>query len=322
MKRWKKMFISLLTICMFSGLSTMSVLAAEGEPYTYTVTLSAGNKGTINGAEMEVTSGWTTTDTVRFDLSKVTVTDDRYYVKGVRLSGHDNETALGSPAFPVTGDADYVVAYGIKGNMVAYTVTYQDEDGNELAPSDTFYGNVGDKVVVPYKYIEDFVPNALAATKTLSVNEAENVFPFTYIPGDPGTITETVITTTTTTGTTVITTPAETTGGTAAGTAGAAGTTGAITGTTAGTAAGPGATPDAGADTEADTQDDETTTADDEQTPQSLIDLDDEETPTSNIDASEDEPGKKGPMAIGIAIIAASLAALGVLLVFLKKRAK
>lgn len=46
MKRWKKLLVSLLTVSMTIGASTMSVMAADG--YTYKVTLSAGNKGTIN----------------------------------------------------------------------------------------------------------------------------------------------------------------------------------------------------------------------------------------------------------------------------------
>lgn len=46
MKRWKKLLVSLLTVSMTIGASTMSVMAANG--YTYKVTLSAGNKGTIN----------------------------------------------------------------------------------------------------------------------------------------------------------------------------------------------------------------------------------------------------------------------------------
>ena len=77
---------------------------------------------------------------------------------------------------------DYVVAYGIKGDMLAYTVNYQDANGKTLADSQTFYGNAGDKPVVAYKYIENYIPQALALTKTLSDNESENVFTFTYTP--------------------------------------------------------------------------------------------------------------------------------------------
>lgn len=196
MKKWKRLLVSLLTVAMTIGTASMSVMAAE--PYTYTVTLSAGNKGTINGRnkieEANLSSGFTVT----FNLNDIQVTDDRYYVKGIRLSGRDNDEALAAPAFTIDGDADYVVAYGIKGNMVAYTVNYQDASGNSLAESQTFYGNVGDKPVVAYRYVENYIPDALALTKTLSDNESENVFTFTYTPGAADRIVETTTTVTTT----------------------------------------------------------------------------------------------------------------------------
>ena len=62
MKRWKKLLVSLLTVSMTIGASTMSVMAADG--YTYKVTLSAGNKGTINGqtkVEQDSVAGSTVT---------------------------------------------------------------------------------------------------------------------------------------------------------------------------------------------------------------------------------------------------------------------
>ena len=183
MKKWKRLLVSLLTVSMTLGASTMSVMADDTTPYTYKVTLSAGNKGTINGQnkieQADIASG----STVTFNLNDIQVTDDKYYVKGIRLSGRDNDETLAAPSFTVDKDADYVVAYGIKGNMVAYTVNYQDASGNALAESQTFYGNVGDKPVVAYRYVENYIPDALALTKTLSDNESENVFTFTYTPG-------------------------------------------------------------------------------------------------------------------------------------------
>ena len=119
MKRWKKLLVSLLTVSMTIGASTMSVMAADG--YTYKVTLSAGNKGTING-QTKVEQDSVAGSTVTFNLKDVQVTDDKYYVKGIRLSGRDNEEALASPVFDnVTGDADYVVARRISPLMSAST---------------------------------------------------------------------------------------------------------------------------------------------------------------------------------------------------------
>ena len=326
MKKWKRLLVSLLTVSMTIGASAMSVMAAE--PYTYKITLSAGNKGTIGGQSKIEQADLAAGSTVTFNLNNIQVTDDKYYVKGIRLSGRDNDEALAAPAFTIDGDADYVVAYGIKGNMVAYTVNYQDASGNALAESQTFYGNIGDKPVVAYRYIENYIPDALALTKTLSDNESENVFTFTYTPG----ATDRIVETTTTVTTTV---PGTATPTGAAGTTGTAGTTGAAGGTTAGgtTAGGTttgGTTTDgtttggtAGGTTNADnSQDttDDTTTVPDEQTPKSLVDLDDEDTPKGNIDAKDKT--SKTPIAAGVGIIAVAVAALAGLIVFLKKRAK
>ena len=317
MKKWKRLLVSLLTVSMTLGASTMSVMADDTTPYTYKVTLSAGNKGTINGQNKIEQTNIASGSTVTFNLNDIQVTDDKYYVKGIRLSGRDNNETLAAPSFTVDKDADYVVAYGIKGNMVAYTVNYQDASGKSLAESQTFYGNIGDKPVVAYRYIENYIPDALALTKTLSDNESENVFTFTYTPGATDRIVETTTTVTTTVPRTA--TPAG-----AAGTTGSAGTTGAAagtgTGTTAGgTAAGGTAGGTTNADNSQDTTDD-TTTAPDEQTPKSLVDLDDEYTPKGNIDAKDKT--SKTPIAAGIGIIVVAVAALAGLIVFLKKRAK
>ena len=323
MKKWKRLLVSLLTVSMTLGASTMSVMADDTTPYTYKVTLSAGNKGTINGQnkieKKDIASG----STVTFNLNDIQVTDDKYYVKGIRLSGRDNDETLAAPSFTVDKDTDYVVAYGIKGNMVAYTVNYQDASGKSLAESQTFYGNVGDKPVVAYRYVENYIPDALALTKTLSNNESENVFTFTYKPG----ATDRVVTTTTTITTTVpgTATPGTGTGnvGTAGGTTG--GTTGGTAGTTGGTTDGTTTGTTDGTTTDNDSQDTtakdkDTATSEDEQTPKSLVDLDDEDTPKGNIDAKDKT--SKTPIAAGIGIIVVAVAALVGLIVFLKKRAK
>ena len=325
MKKWKRLLVSLLTVSMTLGASTMSVMADDTTPYTYKVTLSAGNKGTINGQSKIEVSDISYGSRFSFDntaLYNIQVTDDRYYVKGIRLSGRDKASSelLAAPAFTVEGDADYVVAYGIKGNMVAYTVNYQDASGNALAESQTFYGNIGDKPVVAYRYVENYIPDALALTKTLSDNESENVFTFTYTPG----ATDRIVETTTTVTTTV---PGTATPAGAAGTTGSAGTTGAAAGTGTGTTAGGTTTGGtAGGTTNADNSQDttakdkDTATSEDEQTPKSLVDLDDEDTPKGNIDAKDKT--SKTPIAAGIGIIVVAVAALAGLIVFLKKRAK
>ena len=370
-KGWRVVFTSLMTLCLVLGLFPVNTLAEE---YTYQVTFYSGNQGTFNGTEGlsvdnhssgsqyaveengdEITvSGLKQGDIVSFDVQAGAVQmadDSKYYLRGIRQSGRDNDTVQTS-AFRVDGDAEYVLAYGIRGNQTGYTVNYQDAQGNELAPSRTYYGNVGDKPVVAYLYIEDYNPQTLALTRTLSENEAENVFTFVYTPVPTEVITEPGDTITNTT-TVTETVPGTTDEGTAAGT-GTAGTGTAGTGTgTAGTAGeGAGAAGTAGEGTgaagegtgaagtdetgtagtdgtaagETDAAADEgTTDIQDEEVPQDnqdLTDLDAEEVPQSNINIDEEEVKKGLPMVAGVAIGVLAVAALGVIIVLVRKRMK
>lgn len=370
-KGWRVVFTSLMTLCLVLGLFPVNTLAEE---YTYQVTFYSGNQGTFNGTEGlsvdnhssgsqyaveengdEITvSGLKQGDIVSFDVQAgaVQMSDDsKYYLRGIRQSGRDNDTVQTS-AFRVDGDAEYVLAYGIRGNQTGYTVNYQDAQGNELAPSRTYYGNVGDKPVVAYLYIEDYNPQTLALTRTLSENEAENVFTFVYTPVPTEVITEPGDTITNTT-TVTETVPGTTDEGTAAGT-GTAGTGTAGTGTgTAGTAGeGTGAAGTAGEGTgaagegtgtagtdetgtagtdgtaagETDAAADEgTTDIQDGEVPQDnqdLTDLDEEEVPQSNINIDEEEVKKGLPMVAGVAIGVLAVAALGVIIVLVRKRMK
>ena len=320
MRRWKKALASLLGGCLMLGMVSTGVSAAQAGTYTYTITLSAGNMGTINGQEKTVYTGAVYGESwASFDLSQVQVTDERYYVKGVRLSGRDNADALAAPAFRVTGDADYVVAYGVRGDQVAYTVQYQDEDGETLAASQTFYGNVGDKPVVAYRYVDGYIPQSLALPKTLSANEAENIFTFVYTQGDPDTIVRTETETTVVTGepsviTVVAGAPAAAgtaAGGTAAGAAGGTGTGGAAD---AGDGAAAGEVADGG-----------TETVEEEPVPegtQDIVDLDEEETPLGDLEI-EDNTGAnaEGLSMVGsVAVAAAAGVILICLIVYLMKK--
>ena len=310
MKKYKKLFVSLLAAAVLTVGSAFSVMAAD--TYTYKVTVYAGNKGTIDGQEQKEITGLSFGSQVILDINSVKVTDDKYYVKGFRLSGRDNEEALATPTMEVDGDVDYVVAYGIKGDMVAYTVNYQDAEGKTLADSQTFYGNAGDKPVVAYKYIENYIPQALALTKTLSDNESENVFTFTYTPGETDRIVET--TTTVTTGTTGTGTGTAANGTNAANNAAGDNTAGGGN-TNAG-----GTTDNQNNGQDADNQDNQTTDIPDNQVPETLVDLDDEETPKSNIDA--EDGSNTLPMVGGAAVGILSVAALAALFVYLKKRSR
>ena len=240
-----------LTIVMFCG----SVFTYAADEYKYTVRIYAGDEGTFSSSP----AGGTITDGGKtivienlnpgtmpaFSNEMVSVTDDKYYVKGIREAGKDNST-VGSSAPTIRQDSDYVVAYGIKGQSVQYTVEYVDVDGNALANSQTYYGNVGDRPVVAYLYIDGYFPNAYNITGTLRENASQNVFTFIYqeIPEETAEAPaqqQPAAATTTTGGTTTTTaggTAAGTTGGTAAGGTAAGGTAAGTAGTAAGAAGG------------------------------------------------------------------------------------
>ena len=317
----KGLLIMALLLCM----TVQTAFAAEGgneKEYTYTVTLSAGNQGTFNGTggvhviggSAQISGG----DAIRITglrAGDVVVLDatagmvdlkngDKYYIKGVRESGRDNNTVADS-AFTVTKDAEYVVAYGIQGDMVSYTVNYQDGGGNELAPSRTYYGAVGDKPVIAYQYIEGYRPDAYNLTKTLGKNEADNVFTFTYTQS-------------------IVQQQAAGGEGTEGGTdAGAPGTPG--TPATPGTTAGGAGTAGAGAAAAAGTVETPTAENTDEEVPQGTVDLDDEDTPKANIDASDSDTVRNPspvPIVLGIMVAVIALGALIGTYVYFKKKHK
>ena len=323
MKILKKLKCSLLTGCLIFGMMGQTGFAAEKEPYSYTVTLSAGNQGSFAGTDaVQVQSKEAK---ISLDGGKIKITDlkqgdqvalkvlndgavqmeenSKYYVRGVRLSGRDNDDAktTATAAFTVDCDADYVVAYGVKGDIVSYRINYQDANGNAIADSVTYYGNVGDRPMVAYHYIEGYQPQAYNLTKTLSANEAENVFTFVYQPVPEDTVT---------TETEVVTRPGGTAGGTTAG-------------TTEGNAPAQGTdeneTPDVGGTAH---EEPGTTEIPEEDVPQNVVDLDDEDVPLDKKDL--ERPGStpnRIPIYATIAVVA--VVAIGVAgFVFLKKRKK
>ncbi len=206
-----KILTIVMALCLAGGMSR--TVQASGEGYTYTLRLYAGAQGAIDASvvqrladagaqvsiengEVCVVSGLHYGTQVVFDIQRgVTLNNNsKYYCKGFRISGEDNSTgSLATPSVTVSGDQDFVVAYGIQGETVAYTVNYVDQDGNELFPSAVYYGNVGDKPVVAYQYVEGWQPQAYNLGKTLVADASQNVFTFVYSPIPTVVNTETVV---------------------------------------------------------------------------------------------------------------------------------
>lgn len=343
--RWHFLWAGLLSLCMILQMGVFESIAAGREAYTYTVTFYPGNHGNFAGTEhvmvdnsqtgsvYQVTgssasitvSGLKLHDVVSFDAAMAGAValgeNSKYYVKGIRQSGRDNDT-VGLSAFQVRGDQDYVVAYGIQGELTSYVVNYQDASGKTLAPSRTYYGNVGDKPVVAFVYIEGYEPQAYNLTKTLVSNTAENVFTFVYSrtanrggsSGGTGGGT--------TTGTT----------GTGTGETAGEGGTGATQGTDGVTTTTDGVTGTAGADTTLPGNAGEqggigagTQTVPDGEVPQDgpeeLQELDDEEVPLFGGEESEKQTGVR-MMSLSVVLAVAAAAALLFLVVWMKRRRK
>ena len=329
MKYSEKIQKSLLILLMMILTAGQTVFASDVEPYTYTVRLFAGNKdvGILTGEGVNVVSSGSANVDYNGDCVEITglqyddvvyisagdaarVVDERYYVKGVKIAGRDtDEEGNVASNFHVDGDRDFVIGYGVSGDMAAYTVNYLDADGNALLESDTYYGNIGERQFVSARYVEGYVPQAYNLVKTLSANTEENVFDFRYR-------TETV--STATGGGTLAATP---------GTAGGTGTAGGGTaegGQTAANAAAPaegGQAPGAAAGAEAGMDEVEVP---EEETPQDLVDLDEEDTPLANrnLDGNERPGTRMSYLPIYIAIGAAAAVTLLVTAIYLKKRRK
>lgn len=305
MKIRNKVIKGLLSVLVLTGVLAQGVLAAEPEepseehPYTYSVTLSAGKQGTFADGDSIVREELKYGDYVNFDWrDQLTLKDDKYYAKGIRRSGEDNSNSFITDQVQVNGDEDYVVAYGVLGDMVAYTVQYLDENGNELAPSKTYYGSVGDRPVVAFQYIEGYLPQAYNLTKTLSENEADNVFPFEYAPASE----IRNVTVTVDGGTTVVTTPAAGTGTAQQGAAAAGGAA---------------ADENAGGNAEGDTVE-----VEDEEVPRDLVDLDEEEVPLAKGELEEDTIRETSVMPIVVGSLIALLAVAGIvgIVIYYKKK--
>lgn len=177
------MIVSILAVMAVCFAETQESYAAD--EYKYKITVYAGEHGTFGGNRV-----WTKEfdygehvridfETLNFQMNK----GSKYYNLGFRVTGHDNDEADGvqSMEFDVKEDLSYEVAYRIKGDMVSYTIKYVDsESGKELHDPDTYYGMVGDKPVVSYRYIKDYEPQAYNITGKLQRDESKNVWTFEY----------------------------------------------------------------------------------------------------------------------------------------------
>lgn len=225
----RRALCGMVACLMATFLAAPAAFAATAKPYEaegYRVTVYAGNQGTVSLGDQQNAAS-VQLDPIKLngtaDFSGVTyqVENGKYYAKGLRVAGLDNvrsdkntntvdadgnpvnvagadtmlyavpmaDGSLGNTTVRVTEDTDFVVAYGILANRVAYTVNYVDADGNQLQEPQTFFGDIGDRPATAPVYIENYLPQATLVVLTLSADETQNVITFRYTRLAEGTTT-------------------------------------------------------------------------------------------------------------------------------------
>ena len=200
-KKNKKILYFLVILVIFFFVLPENYANAEQaeQGYEYTITVYTGNVGRLsNGSGTKEVftfkeNVWVNLEDYGKAGKKVVPNNpDKYFVKGIRLAGRDNEE-LAALTFPATKDAMYCVVYGKNQNLTTYTVYYKDQQGKDLLPPKTFQCNINDKMVVSYAYIENYQPDAYNKTKTFTEDITKNTITFVYYPVQQQTNNTTVV---------------------------------------------------------------------------------------------------------------------------------
>ena len=174
MKRMKRIaslaVVLVLLVCMAAS--------ASAAPAEYKVTFSGGAYGTDMGSE-----SYSAGDTIIPSSLKPQADNGKYVFTGYHIAGQ--EGVKGS--ITVDRDIELVATYGIKGSLVSYTINFLEYGTSKVlhAPA-TYYGNVGDKPVASYVYINGYEPQAYNITATLTSGTNEwNLFYYKIVTPTP-----------------------------------------------------------------------------------------------------------------------------------------
>ena len=193
--RTKRIIVLALSVIFAMGM--LSVYAAGYELTVYSGNGQFGSGDRIKGSSVEVDAEKATVSVDGGDAVTITMpdkksaADSKYFVRGIKLTGHDNDEVIAGPvdlnsaSSPVKGqDASVVIAYGMKSNMTKYIVRYVDaSDGSDLLDAETHYGVSGDKPIVSYKYVDGYLPNTWNETGRIAA-DGSTVFTFLYYEVD------------------------------------------------------------------------------------------------------------------------------------------
>ena len=159
MKRIKCLVTAALILSLVLGLGVTAAAATS-----YTVTFAGGKYGEDKGT-VKVAAGSTI-----YPSSMAPQSDyDKYLFTGYHVAGQEGVRG----AVTVNKDMVLVATYGMAGSLVQYTIHFKeygtnkdlkDANGNS---SITYYGNIGDKPLAAYVYIEGYERQAYNITGTL-----------------------------------------------------------------------------------------------------------------------------------------------------------
>ena len=190
MKKVQRIAVLVLSACLVFGMMTVSAFG-----YDYQLEVSAGNGSFSDGDTLKGTTASIDIDSAKLKVGNkevdIKAPDANHFVIGMKVAGHDNSEVftdsvnLVESSSPIYNeDASLVVAYGLKSNMVKYTIRYvAADDGTVVHDPEEHFGVVGQKPVVSYKYVEGYLPDAYNRTGPLE-RDGENVFTFYYYKVD------------------------------------------------------------------------------------------------------------------------------------------
>lgn len=120
------MTLIMALIMIATSVSSVFAEVDKSKAYDYTIRVYSGAHGEFADGSKEVTVSVKPGENVNIsDIAKKAgfkVTDDEYYCRGFRQTGHDNDESPSLVAFPADEDVSYEAAYGIAGGMVKYTI--------------------------------------------------------------------------------------------------------------------------------------------------------------------------------------------------------
>lgn len=185
----KKKTAMLAAVLLFAVFS----VPASAEDYSYNISVFSGEQGAFDAAGTDcITYLRKSGENVNFSqeglvslVNQHLKKPDKYIATGIRLAGRDNdqEDGVTPMSFDAEKDVLYCVTYEVIREPANYTVTYTAEDGTQLLPPETYQANVGDRVVVAFKYVDGYEPvNARNITGTVKASNTTFNFKYRLIP--------------------------------------------------------------------------------------------------------------------------------------------